>query len=1084
VQGVVDGENDPNAVIYVVNSQDEPFGQSWQDWIDAVGLGADFVDGDGDCIYNPVDKNGNGTYDLDEDMPDLIGDEIAWCVFHDGLPVAQRRWNTTLEVGIEVRQSVFAFASAGAIGNIIFVRYRIKYVGTGNNDPEELTDVYFGAWADTDLGDATDDVIGVDVPRNSGFTYGNQPDAEYGAQVPCFMIDFFSGPRSYIPGETFVDNNGNGEYDEGIDTALDTAYSVRGQMKGIVEFPGAKNLPISSFVMYINGDPDLRDPNDIDEARNYCLGTDRVGNEPDPCDFAYGEVRGGVDCETVDPRFWFSGDPVTDVGWICNQNRDTRQMTNTGPFVFKKDVENEITMAYVVGRGADPLDGIVRARAIDDGAQNIFDLNFLAPTPPPAPQITLSSSDDFIDISWDTKRQVEYKSVTPTWDLGFEGYQVWAFRTNIAEDVVSDQPNSVLLTRYDLDNFIENIFKENAETGGIEPLYQVSDPENQMDSALYVDPVTGRIRVRVFNDPFTPNSPVVKGRPYYFAVTSYALNYLALVYKPGPGQPIGTPGDYYLSSFAFAQEAENIRSISSIVVGEDALNPPVVVQPTNKISGASLGNVGFDVINNEELRGETYEVTFFKDSTSEPYSMFWKLTNLSTGTVLQDSSKSFTYGQQAINQKITDGFITKVENQDATIGMLTYEPPDGIWYNFTGSSVDSLRSRGVWYVGKDFIFPGESRMPHPFNNTNPENRSTYLTSDKLRKVELRFGEEGVGKAYRYINGYKRYSIPQAANNTYPYAERITSSDTTNKGPIGLWDDANDRPFGYVDVPFTAWIVDEQHNEDYQLAVGFIEASPKSANFVGGNPDGKWDPGEFIFESGEYIVIFNSPYDPDGNQIELTGGEFQTGSGTEIIWADIARWFTDLPNIPDDAQGITDEQRAIFNSPWLSTMYLLGLVRVDSTAWFTPGDVLTIPVDVYPYTENDVYQFSTLQGTTLSEDQERAQWEKVNVYPNPLYGYNTLSNYYSNTPDEPFVTFTNLPENVTIKIYSLSGTLLRTLNTEDKDLPTSPYLRWDLENESELRVASGMYLAIISSPKYGDKVLKFAIIMPQKQIQRF
>ncbi|MCW9097288.1 MAG: hypothetical protein OQJ93_07855, partial [Ignavibacteriaceae bacterium] len=170
--------------------------------------------------------------------------------------------------------------------------------------------------------------------------------------------------------------------------------------------------------------------------------------------------------------------------------------------------------------------------------------------------------------------------------------------------------------------------------------------------------------------------------------------------------------------------------------------------------------------------------------------------------------------------------------------------------------------------------------------------------------------------------------------------------------------------------------------------------------------------------------------------------------------------------------------------WLSTMYLATLERIDSTSWFTPGDILTIPLAVYPYTEADVYQFSTLEGTTLTEADERALWDKVNVYPNPMFGYNTLTNYYSNTPDEPFVTFTNLPEEVTIKIYSLSGTLLRTLTIDDKDSPSSPYLRWDLQNESALRVASGMYLAIVSSPKYGDKVLKFAIIMPQKQIQRF
>jgi len=1066
VQGVVGGQDDPNAVIYVVNSQDEPFGQSWQDWKDAVTLGADFVDGDGDGIYNPVDQNGNGIRDDNEDMPDLIGDEIAWCVYHDGLPVAQRRWNTTLEVGMEVRQSVFAFASAGAIGNIVFIRYRIKYVGKNANDPDSLTNVYFGCWADVDLGDATDDVIGVDVPRNAGFTYGNQDDAQYGAQVPCFMIDFFSGPR--VPA-----------------SPTDTATSVRGQFKGIEYFPGYRNLPISSFVMYINGDPDLRDPSDINEARNYCEGTNRVGVEPDPCTFAYGEVRGGVDCNTVDPRFWFSGDPVTDVGWICTENRDMRQMTNTGPFTLYKDQENEIVLAYVVGRGADWQDGITKARAIDDGAQNIFDLNFQAPVPPPAPQLTLTSSDNFIDISWDTPAQVGYKSTTPTWDLGFEGYQVWAFKTNIAEDIVTGQQNSVLLATYDLDDFINNVYKENAETGGIELLYPVSIPENQMDSALYVDPNTGRIRVRVTKDPFSPNDPVVKGRPYYFAVTSYALNYKSLVNKSNPADTTFTPGDYYLSSFAFAQEAENIRSIVSIVVGVDALNPPVVVQPANKISGASFGNVGYDAINNTELTGDTYEVTFFKDSSSVPYSMFWKLTNLTTNTLLEDSAKAYTYGSEKVNQNVTDGFITKVERQDATIGMVTYDPPDAIWYNFTGSRVDSFYSRGIWYVGNDFVTENPSFMPFPFERPSDPIRSTYLTTDKLRKVEIRFGDMGVGKAYRYINGYKAAGIGQPANNTYPYAEKITSADTVGKGPIGMWDEVNDRPFGYVDVPFTAWVVDEQYNEEYQVAVGFIESkTTNNPNYPNANPDGIWEPSTAVRNTGEYIVIFNTPYDPEGNQIELTGGDFQTSSGTVTLWADLPRKVSNLPKLPEDVQGITEEQRAIFDSPWLSTMYLVTLERIDSTSWFTPGDVFTIPLAVYPYTEADVYQFSTLEGTTLTEADERALWDKVNVYPNPMFGYNTLTNYYSNTPDEPFVTFTNLPEEVTIKIYSLSGTLLRTLTIDDKDSPSSPYLRWDLQNESALRVASGMYLAIVSSPKYGDKVLKFAIIMPQKQIQRF
>ena len=163
-----------------------------------------------------------------------------------------------------------------------------------------------------------------------------------------------------------------------------------------------------------------------------------------------------------------------------------------------------------------------------------------------------------------------------------------------------------------------------------------------------------------------------------------------------------------------------------------------------------MGNVGYDVINNEELTGDNYEVTFFKDSSSVPYSMFWKLTNLSTGQVLQDSSKAYTYGSQAVNQKVTEGFITKVEGQNATIGLPTYNPPDGVWYNFIRSPIDSLRARGIWYMGKDLVTetpsylfrPDHETIPFPFrNHPNPDTvKSTYITTDKLRKVEITFWE--------------------------------------------------------------------------------------------------------------------------------------------------------------------------------------------------------------------------------------------------------------------------------------------------------------------------------------------------------
>ena len=74
------------------------------------------------------------------------------------------------------------------------------------------------------------------------------------------------------------------------------------------------------------------------------------------------------------------------------------------------------------------------------------------------------------------------------------------------------------------------------------------------------------------------------------------------------------------------------------------------------------------------------------------------------------------------------------------------------------------------------------------------------------------------------------------------------------------------------------------------------------------------------------------------------------------------------------------------------------------------------------------------------------------------------------------------EEISIKIFSLSGQLLRTLVKDPNS--GSPFLNWDLKNEAGLRAASGLYLAIVTSPKYGDKVLKFSIILPQKQLPHY
>ena len=377
--------SDPKNIIYVVKNTDSDFGQSWQDWINAVSLGADFYDGNNDGVYNPTDLNGNNIWDTSEDKPAIIGDELTWCVYNDEVPANQRNFTTVTPKGIEIQQTVAAYATAQApLGNTIFIRYRLINTGTVIS---KLDSVIFAMYADPDLGVAWDDLIGCDTLLNSGFIYNNGSDDEYGSTPPAFFMKYLQGPVSYIPGETFIDINSNGLFDNGIDTPLDTAYNLKGNLFNTQSYPGAKNLNISASILMRGGDPDLNDPSNQSDVYNYLHGLTRIGNIIDPCYFTIGSVNGGVNCAEVNPYLWFSGDPVANVGWINNSEGDLRNIISSGRFTLEANKPIDIWVGYIVGHGSSALNSVTVTRNYVQNAQTYFNNNFT--------NGTVSDVDDF-----------------------------------------------------------------------------------------------------------------------------------------------------------------------------------------------------------------------------------------------------------------------------------------------------------------------------------------------------------------------------------------------------------------------------------------------------------------------------------------------------------------------------------------------------------------------------------------------------------------------------------------------------------------------------------------------------------------
>jgi hypothetical protein len=337
--------------LFVVKSSDNAFGESWQNWKEAVDLGAYYYDGDKDGEYDPVDKNSNGIWDLNEDKPDILGDVTVWGVYNDGVPSSERKFPDSEPQGIEIRQTVWTYEDEGSNGNAFFVRYSIVNKGTVS---ETLDSVYFGAWSDTDIGYYMDDLGGTDIELNSVFIYNDSIDTDLGISSLAHYMSLMQRPWETV-------NNSNLK-----------AYNNKGSLLGIDTINNAVNLKMSSsnqILKYVDGH---KDPATIEMARNLLKGlTSLDGNIIDPCNWQYGSVF-GIDCESVPVGYIYSGNPMTNTGWINTNPTDTRMLANVGPFTLIKDQPKDIIVSNVITREDNYMTSLEESKKIAENLSVSF----------------------------------------------------------------------------------------------------------------------------------------------------------------------------------------------------------------------------------------------------------------------------------------------------------------------------------------------------------------------------------------------------------------------------------------------------------------------------------------------------------------------------------------------------------------------------------------------------------------------------------------------------------------------------------------------------------------------------------------
>ena len=138
---------------------------------------------------------------------------------------------------------------------------------------------------------------------------------------------------------------------------------------------------------------------------------------------------------------------------------------------------------------------------------------------------------------------------------------------------------------------------------------------------------------------------------------------------------------------------------------------------------------------------------------------------------------------------------------------------------------------------------------------------------------------------------------------------------------------------------------------------------------------------------------------------------------------------------------------------------------DTTGVVDTGNVFRI-VTNKSLTPADRYQFSTAARTYAASANDL---NAIRVVPNPF----VVTSGFDVSRDRHEVHFTRLPETCTIKIFTIAGELVKTINY-DRNTEGTSFARWDLKTEFGSEVAYGVYLYHVDS-SIGDKMGKLAIM---------
>ncbi|MFH1194947.1 MAG: hypothetical protein V1720_04505 [bacterium] len=611
-----------------------------------------------------IDIDGDEMFSRSIDKPQSLGDETIWYVMNDLDSSRTHLLYGSEPIGLEVQVTMWASME---MPDVLFKKYIII-----NKSNTTIKDMYFGQWSEPDVGYASDDYFGCDTTLSLAFCYNADNDDEYYYRLnpPALGYSFLQGP--IVEGER-------------KDTAL-----IKGR-----KIPGYKNLPLTSFILYINAAGTMyRDPQ---------LGTPRGGME------MYNNLQGSLwdGSPVINPIngeptvFCTPGDPVYGTGWYegagwpRGPNPDNRRLlASCGPIVMQPADTQEVVIAVHMARGENNIHSVKKLKDQSKILHEIYNnpdwFKFSI-----TPKLESYAGDGDITLWWNSDAEkfelTDYMLMNSELEdttYSFEGYRVFQFSDEYGS-------NPIQIDIYDINN-------------GIELLYDFRNIEGKTVRVPVLRAKDEGLRrwIKINKDYYT-NSPLLNGKKYYFGVTAFA-------YSPSSGN----------------QLLESEPVIIEVIPGREPIDYTRDFDPDDLVKGEHIEGDGDGyaigkIIDESNLTGDKYEVKIFGDIKTASYS----ITNTTKDLLIVDKSDEFN--SDTLMNEIYDGLMFIINN----IGR---DSINSFGYNeLTHKNKASAIKEIVETANGNGILENPHNVYNQQNSTNSWLITNYITDEGIENINSR-----------------------------------------------------------------------------------------------------------------------------------------------------------------------------------------------------------------------------------------------------------------------------------------------------------------------------------------------------------